>query len=169
MNDPSDNPHPTTPTPSGQITQAMRDAAPEPLYGCKARGCAEQKSVRAAELRWYQDGFYCELCIDGMAYAAMQAQPDRPDDRHPHTGATLAQIHVAGLVARNEPEPCYPCAIHECAIEVSYPADMLSWFQDGFYCEECIANDERDIPDAEDEDDERQNGPTLADVLKEIV
>ena len=36
------------------VTDAMREAAPEPLYGCAARGCAEQKSVRAAELRWYR-------------------------------------------------------------------------------------------------------------------
>ena len=151
------------------ITDAMRTAAPAPLYGCAARGCAEQKSVRAGELRWYRDGWYCELCIDEMAYEARQVHPERPDDRY--TGPTLARLLAdgkqAGVTPRQAPEPCYPCATHECAIEVSYPADMLAWFLNGFYCDECIINYESPLPDDDYEDEyHRHPGPTLADVLK---
>ena len=151
-----------------KITDAMREAAPAPLYGCATQGCAEQKSVRAVELRWYLSGFYCELCIDGMAYAARQAQPDRPDDRH--TGPTLAKLLAdgkrAGVTPRQAPEPYYPCACHECAVEVSYPADMLAWCRDGFYCDECIG--EMDSERDDDEDHTVTIGPDLADVLAQV-
>ena len=143
-----------------KITDAMREAVPAPLYGCATQGCAEQKSVRAAELRWYRAGFYCELCIDGMAAAD-------GDDLHVH-GATLAAWQQArpspgGALGYAMPEPCYPCACHECAVEVSYPADMLAWCRDGFYCDEYIG--EMDSERDDDEDHTVTIGPDLADVL----
>ena len=53
-----------------EITDEMRATVPEALYGCATQSCADEKSVRASELWWYRDGFYCDLCIDWMKYAA---------------------------------------------------------------------------------------------------
>ena len=153
-----------------KITDAMREAAPAPLYGCATQGCAEQKSVRAAELRWYRDGFYCETCADGKLYDASLTQPFRRPNQP--SGATLAVLmHSArpGSALHDAiPEAVYSCACHECAVEVSYPADMLRWYDGAFYCYECI--DEMvpcpdDTPESEAEYDARHNGPSLAAVL----
>ena len=108
------------------MTPEMKAKAPAPLYGCHLIRCAEQKSVRATELRWRKDGYYCETCIDGMAAD--------DGDLHAH-GATLAawqQARIGGALGDAMPEPCYPCACHECAVEVSYPAELLGWWRDGF-------------------------------------
>ena len=133
------------------VTDAMRAAIPEPLYGCKTQSCAEDKSVRASELRWRKDGYYCGACVDG--------------------GVTLAAWQQAwpspgGALGDAMPKAVYPCACHECAVEVSYPANMLNWCRDGFYCEECIEADDialGETPDAEYE--ARHDGPSLAEVL----
>lgn len=144
------------------MTPEMKAKAPAPLYGCKTQGCAEQKSVRATELRWRKDGYYCETCIDGMVAD--------DGDLHAH-GATLAawqQARIGGALGDAMPEPCYPCACHECAVEVSYPADMLAWWRDGFYCDECI-NEESypgETPESEAEYEARHDGPSLAEVLR---
>ena len=61
------------------------------------------------------------------------------------------------------PEPVYPCACHDCAVEVSYSANMLAWCRDGFYCDECIG--EMDSERDDDEDHTVTIGPDLADVL----
>ena len=145
--------------------QIWDNRVPAPLYGCNSTGCAEQKSVRAAEMWWYRDGFYCETCIDGMKYEARLAPVQH------HTGATLAKLLAdgkrAGVTPRQAPDPVYPCAVHECAMEVSYPAAMLTWYRDGFYCYECInevAPGPDDTPESEAKWDARHNGPSLAEV-----
>ena len=61
------------------------------------------------------------------------------------------------------PAPLYPCACRDCAVEVSYPANMLAWCRDGFYCDECIG--EMDSERDDDEDHTVTIGPDLADVL----
>ena len=144
------------------ITAEMKRAAPDALYGCAKQSCADQKSVRASELWWYRAGFYCALCMDAMVYEAQQANPDHADD-HLHHGPTLAKaIEYNSTLIEFAPEPVYPCTTHECAVEVSYPADMLSWFNDGFYCYECI----EDATESAVAYEARHNGPSLAEVLK---
>ena len=48
------------------------------------------------------------------------------------------------------PNPVFGCAVKECAAEVTYPADMLFWWEGskllpaGFYCKEsegCVPSD----------------------------
>ena len=120
-----------------------------------------KKSVRADKLWWYRDGFYCDLCIDWMKYTA------RNDPVQHQFGARLPQVlhnreEAAPELVAAIPEPVYPCTTHECAIEVSYPADMLSWFNDGFYCYECI----EDATESKVAYEARHEGPSLAEVLK---
>ena len=151
-----------------EITDEMRETVPEALYGCAKQSCAEEKSVRSSKLWWYRDGFYCDLCIDWMKYTA------RNDSVQHQFGARLPQVlhnreEAAPELVAAIPEPVYPCTTHECAIEVSYPANMLGWFDDGFYCEECIEGDAPaldDTQESEDAYDARHNGPSLAEVLK---
>ena len=146
------------------ITPEMKAKAPAPLYGCATQGCAEQKSVSATELRWRKDGYYCETCIDGMAAD--------DGDLHAH-GATLAawqQARIGGALGDAMPEPYYPCAREGgCAIEQTYPVEMLAWWRDGFYCQDCV--DELvpcpdDTEESEAEYEARHDGPSLAEVLR---
>ena len=46
------------------ITDAMKAAIPKALYGCADQGCAELVSHYPEDLFWWQDGFYCDACID---------------------------------------------------------------------------------------------------------
>ena len=67
------------------------------------------------------------------------------------------------------PERLYSCANINCAIEHSYPVELLAWWRDGFYCQDCI--DEMvpcpdDTEESEAEYEARHDGPSLADVLK---
>ena len=57
---------------------------------------------------------------------------------------TLVPIDAAMVDAI--PEPVYSCADYDCALETSYPADMLRWFGGepdhdigpGYYCAYCL-------------------------------
>ena len=67
------------------------------------------------------------------------------------------------------PAPSYPCAREGCADEHTYPADMLAWWRDGFYCDDCIdelAPCPDDTEESEAEYDARHHGPALDEVLQ---
>ena len=116
------------------VTDEMRATVPEALYGCAKQSCADEKSVRASELWWYRDGFYCDLCIDWMKYTARNDSVQhhrRSRGAAPSAGAPQSRGRQNPELVAAIPEPVYPCTTHECAIEVSYPANMLSWCRDG--------------------------------------
>ena len=87
---------------------------------------------------------------------------------------------ISDEMRRAVPEALYSCRTEHCATDVSYPAEMLTWWRDGFYCETCIdelAPHQDDIlGDTEDERDEqwdrlweeRHDGPSLATVLASV-
>ena len=65
-------------------------------------------------------------------------------------------------VRRTVPQMVFGCQYADCAAECTYPADMLYWFVDGWYCDECLHFYLIDI-DGEDIDggkaaDEKSNG-----------
>ena len=65
-----------------KITDAMRAAAPAPLYPCACRW-----HWPADDLNWYRDGFYCWSCLDDF--------PSERDDDEDHTitiGPSLAEV-----------------------------------------------------------------------------
>ena len=69
------------------ITDAMREAVPEPLYGCAKRARCGTIRWLADELNWYRDGFYCWSCLDDF--------PSERDDDEDHTitiGPSLAEV-----------------------------------------------------------------------------
>ena len=55
------------------ITEAMKAAIPQVLYGCASQGCAEEVSHYPEDLSWWHGdvtapnapaGFYCGDCLD---------------------------------------------------------------------------------------------------------
>ena len=70
-----------------RITDAMREAAPAPLYGCASGSRCTEHTWPADDLNWYRDGFYCWLCLDDF--------PSERDDDEDHTitiGPSLADV-----------------------------------------------------------------------------
>ena len=47
-----------------RITDAMREATPAPLYGCRNADCAAEVSCPAEMLAWWNGGYYCAHCIE---------------------------------------------------------------------------------------------------------
>ena len=69
------------------ITDAMRAAAPAPLYPCAKRARCGTIRWLADELNWYRDGFCCWSCLDDF--------PSERDDDEDHTitiGPSLADV-----------------------------------------------------------------------------
>ena len=67
------------------------------------------------------------------------------------------------------PEALYSCKNPNCAVEVSYPAEMLAWWNGSFYCEHCIEDGVLGPDDTEASEAAyiaRHDGPSLAAVLK---
>ena len=60
------------------------------------------------------------------------------------------------------PEALYSCSDRGCAEEVSFPAPMLRWYKDGWYCDNGL--DERLV--TLDEPGDAMLGPTLAEELR---
>ena len=64
------------------------------------------------------------------------------------------------------PAPLYPCKNEYCSLEHTFPADMLAWWRDGFYCDNCIDyGPDDEAPETEAEHQAKFDGPTLAAVL----
>ena len=68
-----------------EITDAMREAMPPPVYGCAMDGCAEEATWPAEDIQWVRDGFYCDACRDYL-------EPPPGDDEY---GPTLAKVLAA--------------------------------------------------------------------------
>ena len=74
-----------------RITDAMREAAPAPLYGCACEDCAERQAYYPADmLRWCRDGFYCESCIEEVFYDIVTIDNDEI-----YNGPSLADVLAA--------------------------------------------------------------------------
>ena len=80
----------------------------------------------------------------------------------------MAEARERSVMDAELPQPVYGCAHEGCAEEVSYPPDMLRWYEGGeveagFYCESCIDNmlvgwDRRYRPSLQAEIERRANG-----------
>ena len=75
-----------------RITDAMRAAAPAPLYGCAGQACCSQHAWPAAadDLHWYRDGFYCWSCLDDF-----DSERDDDEDHTITIGPSLADVLAA--------------------------------------------------------------------------
>ena len=74
-----------------RITDAMREATPAPLYGCRNADCAAEVSCPAEMLAWWNGGYYCAHCIeDGVCPDDTEASEAVYHARH--EGPSLADV-----------------------------------------------------------------------------
>ena len=75
-----------------KITDAMREAAPAPLYSCKNTYCAAVCSYHAEMLAWWNGGFYCEHCIEDGVIGPDDTEASEAVCLARHNGPTLADV-----------------------------------------------------------------------------
>ena len=74
------------------ITDAMREAAPAPLYSCKNEYCAVEVSHPAEMLAWWNGGYYCAHCIEDGVIGPDDTEASEAVYLARHNGPSLAAV-----------------------------------------------------------------------------
>lgn len=72
------------------------------------------------------------------------------------SGHLITDVEIVD-VRRTVPQMVFGCQYGDCAAGMTYPADMLYWFVNGWYCDECLHFYLIDIDDDEVEDKDEEN------------